>query len=190
MKSIFTIEKQLIALFLVSIVVISNTESASVSCKCTDLDNTFYKVKITKYGYLPYYSFLTLLPNGIFIETVNIANGNNAAQIGFNVEFNVHTGTYECLTGNQVRFLTTGFIYKSNVSEVLKDNGAIGVHEYDVQFGNNKKQKGSGTFRFSFYDVDSDPFNKKNTPVLISPTFDITCQLLNGLGVILPTSGS
>ena len=178
-------QKQLLALYILLFVLAAN--AATPYCDCKDFANTIYQTKNVMDGLQPFASFLTFLSNGMVMETMNIANGNNKDQVGFDVQFNVHTGTYECLSCNQIRVIVSGFIYKSNYPAILQKDGAIGVHQYDLQFSNNRK-KCKGTSRFNFYEIGTDPFASGNKPTLTSSAFNVTGQDYNGLGFNLPTS--
>ena len=47
------------------------------------------------------------------IETNNIANGQNVAEAGYEVKYNVHQGYFDCLRGNRLRITDFGYVYKS-----------------------------------------------------------------------------
>jgi hypothetical protein len=171
-------EKSTIALFFLLFIHIAT----SASCKCKNFENNIYQLNTTVTGFQPFYTLQTLLPNGVIYETANVANGQNAAEFGVNLSFNVHGGYYECLSGNIVHVVTYGYVYKTSELAILQTNGAIAVHYYNLQFLKNDNRQCTGTLSFAFYQTGVNPFDTTNIPLLKSLNNTLTCELLNGRG--------
>jgi hypothetical protein len=177
-------EKPTIAVFFFLFIHITD----SGSCRCKNFENNIYQFTITITGYKPFYTLGVFSPNGMFYETSNVANGQNAAELGTNFAFNVHSGFYECLPGNKVHVTCFGYLYQTNDSAVLKTNGAIGVHDYELQFLQNDNRQCNGTFSYALYTTGVNPFDSTNTPLAISANNSVTGQLFNGRYFNFPTS--
>jgi hypothetical protein len=147
---------------------------------CPSFQNKIYQITATLPNSQPFYGLITLLPNGIAIETNNIANGNSTPEVGINIQFNVHTGYYTCPGTNSIKMSNAGYIYQTNGVPQLAVNGAIAIHYYTLNFPLFQTTTCTGTLYFSFYAIGSNPYDPNNTPTLTSPVAAVTCQLLNG----------
>jgi hypothetical protein len=152
----------------------------SNSTRCEHFENRVYQLTDQLPGAKPFFSLLTLSSNRLVTETNNIANGQNQAELGLDIQFNVHQGNYDCLSGNRLRITDFGYVYKSNSSDVLKENGATAMHQYKLTFLDNSYKRCVGTLKFAFFRTGSDPTDPQNQPLLPAAVANVTCKLFNG----------
>lgn len=151
----------------------------TTSASCALFRNRLIQVTNQFPGLDPFYSILSLAPGGTFIETTNIADGNNTNTISMDITFNVHHGRFYCPTKFILRLTAVGYIYRSSNVPFLQANGAIDAHQYRLSFLNGQNKQCSGILRFAFYTSGTNPFDPTNKPTLVSPAGNVTCQLLN-----------
>ena len=150
------------------------------SNSCRLFENRLYQIKGQFPGLKEFYGLMTLLPNGNYFQTFNIANGNNELEVGFNFQSNTHQGHYKCLSGNRLKLTNIGFIYKTNQSiSILEENGALSLLQYRIQFLDGTNRRGQGNIRFSFFQTGINPFNPRNQPILNGPIGNLTCEIFN-----------
>jgi hypothetical protein len=155
--------------------------------RCTDFYNQVYQVNVTFPGLKSFYGTITLLPNNMFLDTHSISNGHAEAEVGFNVEFSVHAGQYKCLSDNRVRLTGIGYVFKTNETQVLRENGATAVHRYRLNFLNGSNKQCVGTLQFAFYVTGTNPFNSSDPALSTSPVGNVTCESINVGNFQLPT---
>jgi len=172
------IHKQIIPLFLFIFTINCNCDATS--CRCKNFENNIYQLTTTVTNQQPFYTFIVLLSNGIYYETSNIANGQNAAELASEIPFGIHNGFYSCLPGNKLRLTSFGYIYKQIDNPLISTNGATGLHYYDLQFLNNDNRQCTGLFSFALYTIGTNPFDSTNNSLLKSTNNTVTGQLFNG----------
>ena len=147
---------------------------------CPKFENRVYQVTGQFPGKKPFYGLISLSKGRLATETNNIANGHSEAETGFNVQFNVHQGYYDCLRRNRLRITDFGYIYKTNSTSLLVNNGATAIHQYLLTFPSGSVDRAEGNYRYAFYNTGSNPVNKTNSPTFRSPVAKVTCELIDG----------
>ena len=170
--------------FVISCLILFLSCGVGARQRCENLENNVYQFKVTLPCRQPYYLLITFLPNGMITSTSNIGVGDNAAQLGKNIPYVLHGGSYDCLSDDRVHLNTIGYVDKTDDLEAAK-NGAIGIDYYNLKFSNHHCRSCAGTFRVNFYKLGSDPTDPKNTPTYKSPIANVTCEYVNVRGFII-----
>jgi len=157
-----------------------------VISQCESYENNIYQVTTQFPNYKPYYIFLTLLSNGIFIEETNIANGQSSAELGMHMAFGTRTGFYECLNSSTVHLTGFGYIFKNSELPFVTNNGALILQDYFLYFLNNTYTTCVGQLNAAFFTTGSNPFDTDNNPIYSYPIRNLTCFVLSGRHYVWP----
>lgn len=154
---------------------------------CAKFAHRMFHVKVEFPDFKPFYSLLVLGDAGTFSETINVADGNNSAHVGVSLAFNVHQGFYSCSQNRVVKLTNIGYIYRTKNVPALKENGALGIHQYVLRFPlAMNHNRCHGEFQLGYYSVDSNPFDGETRPLSKSGVANLTCVQFKGRNFAWP----
>ena len=129
-----------------------------VDGRCGRFANRIYLITLDLPGKVPFNSFLTLLPGGIFN---NIPS--SAQHLTRNTYSNI-VGYYRCANSTALELRGVAFFYPNPDSTTLGTTGAIGLFEYELKFTEGLGRC-SGRSLLTYFEAGTDPYNPSNMPI-------------------------
>ena len=128
---------------------------ASVHGQCPDVANKIYLITLNITGVPPFYSLLTFLPGGAFI---NIPS--EGSSLTKNQYSNI-VGNYRCVNSTTVTLAGTAFFYPNANATNVGATGAIGLFTYELKFKQHQSRL-SGLSLLAYYKPGTNPYNPNN----------------------------
>lgn len=146
---------------------------AGIMCNCSPYVNKVYQVAINFPNFGIFYAAVTFESRRLFNAQVNVA-----ASLSGTVLSDI-TGYYKCPNRTFVKLSGIAYYSQDPNTPYLKDDGAIGLIEFDLNFSKNWTTC-QGRSRGLYFKTGSNPFDPKNMPVFIEPYSTDTCVLFKG----------